>query len=108
MDSINKQQVEENHADLYDQEALQKLKELCEKKSCFFCTGLGTGQPFQTRPMSVQMVDEQGHLWFLSAADSHKNKEIMENPRVQLLFQGSAHSDFVMLAGYALVEKNRE
>ncbi|MBS1665163.1 MAG: pyridoxamine 5'-phosphate oxidase family protein [Bacteroidetes bacterium] len=107
MDSINKQQPEQNHADLYDQEALEKLRELCEKKTCFFCTEIGTGEPFKTRPMSVQKIDEQGHLWCLSASDSHKNQEIMEDPAVQLLFQGSAHSDFVMLSGYAQVSKDK-
>jgi len=107
MDSINKQQEEENYADLYDQEALKKLKELCEKKTCFFCTGIGGAFPFKARPMSVQQIDEQGRLWCLSAADSHKNSEIMNDPRVQLLFQGSAHSDFVMLSGYAVVNKDK-
>jgi general stress protein 26 len=107
MDSINQQQAEQNHADLYDQEALKKLKAHCEKKTCFFCTGIGIGQPFETRPMSVQKVDDRGRLWFLSANDSHKNGQIRENAFVQLLFQGSAHSDFVMLTGYALISQDK-
>jgi general stress protein 26 len=107
MDSINQQQAEQNHADLLDQDALEKIRELCDKKSCFFCTDWGTGGPFQTRPMSVQKIDEQGHLWFLSASDSHKNEEISEDPAVQLLFQGSAHSDFAVLSGHATITTDK-
>src|SRR5579871_5658944 len=108
MDSINKQQQEQNHSDLAGQEAIAKLKELCEKKTCFFCTGVGMGQPFVTRPMSVQQVDEQGKLWFLSAVDSHKNLQIGEDSSVQLLFQGSAHSDFIALTGSASISKDKQ
>lgn len=108
MDSINKQQPEQNHADLFDEKAIKKLKDLCDKKTCFFCTGIGMGQPFKTRPMSVQQIDEEGRLWFLSASDSHKNSEIRQNAAVQLLFQGSAHSDFVMVSGYALISRDKD
>jgi len=39
MDSINKQQPEENHENLQGKAALQKIRELTEKnKTCFFCT----------------------------------------------------------------------
>src|SRR6201992_759991 len=107
MDSINQQQPEQNHQDLYDQDAIQKVKTLCEKKSCCFCTGSTTGKPFITRPMSVQKVDEKGNLWFLSASDSHKNQEIMADPAVRLLFQGSSHSDFASLSGYASVIQDK-
>lgn len=59
--------------------------------------------------MSVQEVDDEGNLWFLSASDSHKNQEIMVNPTVNLYFQGSAHSDFLHLRGRAVIlyDKNR-
>jgi general stress protein 26 len=108
MDSINKQQPEENHKDLQDTEAIKKLKELCDKKSCFFCTNITTGQAFATRPMSVQKTDDDGSLWFLSANDSHKNAEITANPAVQLLFQGSSYSDFVTLYGHAAITEDKE
>lgn len=107
MDSINKQQPEENHADLFDQEAIKKIKDGCEKKTCFFCTEKGTSPWLETRPMSVLQVDEQGNLWFLSAIDSHKNFEIPENPAVQLFFQGSAHSDFITLNGRATISTDK-
>ena len=108
MDSINQQQQEENHSDLSGESAIQKLKSMCERKSCLFCTGIAKGEPFETRPMSVQQVDERGNLWFLSAEDSHKNEEIAYNPLVQLLFQGSAHSDFAAIKGRAAISKDKQ
>src|SRR5688572_17888292 len=100
MDSINRNQPEENRADLHSSEAVSKIRELVGKaKSCFFCTSAATGDSGGSRPMSVQQVDDEGSLWFLSASDSHKNAEIAIDPAVRLFFQGSAHSDFLQLNG---------
>ena len=108
MDSINQQQAEDNYQDLQGQEAQKKIRELYEKAStCFFCTNIKTGKPFSTRPMSVQKMDEEGHFWFLSASDSHKNQEIQLNNNVQLLFQGSAHSDFLSIYGTATISTDK-
>src|SRR6478735_12032160 len=109
MDSINKQQPEDNHKDLFGEEATQKIKQLVDKSgSCFFCTNIKEGQPFSTRPMSVQKLDEEGNLWFLSAIDSNKNDELTSDSNVQLLFQGSSYSDFLSLYGYATISKDKE
>ncbi len=108
MDSINKQQAEENHKDLSQAEAALKIKELAEKAQvCFFCTRIITGKTVQVRPMSVQKIDDQGNCWFLSASDSHKNLELMEDPAMQLLFQGSSHSDFLSLYGKAEISTDK-
>ncbi|MBC3788605.1 pyridoxamine 5'-phosphate oxidase family protein [Spirosoma utsteinense] len=109
MDSINQQQPEENHKDLAGTEAGKKIKELVDKSNtCYFCTQITTGQPLKTRPMSVQKVDEAGNLWFLSADDSHKNAEILVDNKVQLLFQGSAYSEFLSIYGVATITKDKE
>jgi general stress protein 26 len=108
MTSINQQQPEDNRADLRGDEALAKMRELVDQgATCFFCTAITSGQPVPTRPMSVQQVDDQGRLWFLSASDSHQNREIVHDPAVQLLFQGSSHSDFLTLYGRATVSTDR-
>lgn len=109
MDSINRQQTEENHKDLQGIEAGKKIKELADKNStCFFCTGIATGKPLTVRPMSVQKMDEEGNLWFLSANDSHKNQDIQTDSKVQLLFQGSGHSDFLSIYGNATISTDKE
>jgi general stress protein 26 len=109
MDSINQQQPEHNREDLSGPEAVRKLKQLVEQAStCFFCTNIQHGQPIPARPMAVQEVDDQGCLWFLSAKDSYKNRELATDPEVQLLFQGSAHSDFLSIHGRALVSADKK
>jgi general stress protein 26 len=109
MDSINKEQPEDNFKNLIGQEGIEKIKELAKSAgSCFFCTRITTGQAFDTRPMSPQKVDDSGNFWFLSANDSHKNAELQQDPSVQLLFQGSAHSDFLTLYGNAEISTDKQ
>ena len=108
MDSINQQQPEKNHQDLLATEAIAKMKELAEKtNTCFFNTRLRSGEVPVTRPMAVRHIDEQGSFWFLSANDSHKNQQIQQDSTVQLLFQGSAHSDFLSVVGTATISTDR-
>jgi general stress protein 26 len=108
MDSINAQQIEQNTRNLEGAEANAKIKELAgNAQTCFFCTGIKTGQPFATRPMSAQQVDDDGTLWFLSANDSDKNAEIKNDPSVQLLFQGSAHAGFLTVYGHAEISEDK-
>lgn len=109
MDSINQQQPEDNHKDLYDQEAVQKIQELVKKSDvCFFCTNIQTGSPFSTRPMSIQEVDDQGNLWFLSANDSRKNRELEADPAVQINLQSSSYSGFFTLYGTATISEDKD
>lgn len=108
MDSINQQQPEQNKRDLQGQEAIKKIKELAEKaQTCFFCTHATDYTALTTTPMSIQKADDQGNLWFLSANDSHKNQAIQSDPRVQLLFQGSPHSDFLLVRGTATITTDK-
>jgi general stress protein 26 len=110
MDSINRQQPEKNSENLLAKEAREKIKDLIEKakKTCFFCTHIETGQAFSTRPMSVQKIDEDGTLWFLSPIDSHKNEHLLRDPNLQLLFKGSDYSDFLSLYGTAQVSRDEQ
>src|ERR1700712_4718370 len=109
MDSINEQQPEDNFKNLNGPEAITKIKEMVDQaKSCFFCSNIKTGLPLSTRPMSVQKIDDEGNFWFLSANDSHKNDELIHDPFVHLLFQGSAHSDFLNIYGIGTVSEDKE
>ncbi|GAA4313574.1 pyridoxamine 5'-phosphate oxidase family protein [Nibribacter koreensis] len=108
MDSINQNQPEKNHQDLHGAEAAKKMKDLAENaESCFFCTNIKASQPITTRPMAVLKADEAGNFWFLTSDDSHKIEELQQDPFVQLMFQGSAHSDFLTVYGNTEVSKDK-
>lgn len=108
MDSINKNQPEQNRDDLRGREAIEQIKAIVDKaESCFFCTSVPSHESEGARPMNVRQVDDDGNLWFLSASDSHKNREVALNPAVTLYFQGSPHSDFLVLNGRAEVSTNK-
>ncbi|MEO7317548.1 MAG: pyridoxamine 5'-phosphate oxidase family protein [Chthoniobacteraceae bacterium] len=109
MDSINRNQPEDNRADLSGHYAIKQIKTIVEKaQTCFFCTAVSTGDSSGARPMSVQQVDDAGNLWFLSADDSYKNAEIALDPSVKLYLQGSPHSDFLHLNGHATISRDKE
>jgi general stress protein 26 len=108
MDSINRNQPEENRRDLSGLDARKRIRETAEEaKTCFFCTGGSTGPSRGTRPMSVLQADEAGHLWFLSATDSHTNAELAVDPAVKLYFQRSTHAGFMELDGTAIVSQDQ-
>lgn len=109
MDSINREQKEDNFKDLIGPEGIEKIRELSKKAgSCFFCTRIRAGEAFRTRPMAAEHIDDAGNFWFLSAKDSHKNRDLQEDPAAQLLFQGSAYSDFLTLYGRVEISTDRE
>jgi len=97
----------DNIKNLTEEEGRKKLKELGESIDvCMFCTDLGHA-PFQTRPMSTQQVDEQGNFWFLSDAKSHKNFEIKEDDKVQLLYAKIEDNHYLNVYGKAYVYRDR-
>jgi general stress protein 26 len=108
MDSINRNQPEENQEDLRAAAAIDKIKEIAGKaQNCFFCTSTATGPSQGARPMNVRRVDDRGTLWFLSASDSHKNAELARDPSVTLYFHGATHSDFLCVRGRASISTDR-
>lgn len=108
MNSINAQQPEDNHENLVGAEAVDKIRELAKAAhTCFFCTAIQTGRQIATRPMSIQDVDASGRLRFLSASDSHMNAQIAADSRVQLMMQGSAHSDLMTIYGEARISRDK-
>jgi general stress protein 26 len=108
MGSINRNQPEENHRDLQGPDAVRKIREIVNRaQNCFFCTAPLGGRSSGARPMNVRQVDDAGHLWFLSAADSQQNQEVVRDPVVHLYFQGSPHSDFLSLEGRATIWSDR-
>lgn len=93
---------------LSEKEGLDKLKSLAEEiRICMFCTRVGD-LPFASRPMSTSQVDEQGRIWFLSAASSDKNLEIRNDEQVQLIYAQPDSSHFLTVTGKATQTRDRK
>lgn len=94
--------------DLKREEAVSKIQKLAKDINiCMFCTDLDQ-QPFSTRPMAVREVDDEGNVWFISSASSHKNAEIKEDENVQLVFSNPSSSQFLSLYGKATIYRDQE
>ncbi|WP_462252515.1 pyridoxamine 5'-phosphate oxidase family protein [Ferruginibacter sp.] len=95
---------------LMNEEAVNKLKELAmDIDIALFCTNLKTDDGSTCRPMSTQGVDDDGTLWFFSAKDSDKNREIKENNHVQLFYSHPGKMSYMVVNGTAeiLFDKNK-
>ena len=88
--------------------AIEKIKELAEEKMCLLCTVLKDGT-IVTRPMSTAQVDDQGFIWFFSAKDSQKNKQISTNSTVYLMYMEAGKQHYLTLRSKAMIvfDKNK-
>lgn len=97
---------EDNHIkNLAGTEAVKKLQDLAEG-ICMFTTFTET-RPAPSRPMALQGVEDDGSLYFFSAASSDKNKEIATDPAVQLFFCKEGSSEYLSIYGKATVSRDR-
>lgn len=88
-------------------EAIEKLKELAEDaRICMFVTYMGT-EPLPNRPMALQEVDDDGSLYFFSAASSGKNFQIANDSSVQLFFANNSSSEYLSVYGKASISQDR-
>ena len=63
--------------------------------------------PFDVRPMGAQGVDDSGTIWFLSAADSDKNRDIERDARVTLVVQDNSHYQYAEVSGNATIHRDK-
>ena len=112
LSSFQKKIIMENNAskikNLSHEEAIDKFKELVKHESICLLTTCLTRVPLTTRPMSVQKVCDQGNFWFLSPSDSDKNREIADDPRVQLFISNPSNYEFLSLYGKATISRDQQ
>ena len=95
------------HKDLSGQEAIETIKKLTEKAGvCFFVTNIG--KDAHSIPMSLQEVDEDGTLWFISSSESTHNQNLEKHATTQLYFLNNSSYEYVFIQGQAKVSKDRE
>ncbi|MEP7278625.1 MAG: pyridoxamine 5'-phosphate oxidase family protein [Bacteroidota bacterium] len=99
-----------NHPLNLEQEAaIKKLKEMADEiDMCLFCTSLKTGDGATCRPMSTQMVDDNGDIWFMSGKDSDKNRDIQHDNQVQLFYAHPGKSSYMVVNGTASISEDRQ
>lgn len=96
-----------NIKNLYNEDAIKKIKDFVNDiKVCMFCTSV-TDMPFRTRPMSTLEVDEEGNLWFFSAKSSDKNDEIKNDDTVQLIYSKNSDVHFLTITGKATIVEDQ-
>jgi general stress protein 26 len=109
MNSLHRNQPEDTREDLAGAKAVERVRAIVKTaETCFFQTAVAVEGSMGARPMNVREVDDSGALWFLSASDSHINQEIARDPAVTLTFQGSPHSDFLVLKGQAELSTDKD
>lgn len=92
-----------NTQDLAGREAIEKMQALVKAQmTCLFATRLGQ-VPLHVRPMSTQVVDDDGSFWFFSSRHSEKNKAIAEGSEVQLFYSNPSSAEFLIVYGSCAV-----
>lgn len=101
-------QAQSPQQDLQGTAAIEKIKNLAEAaRICFFTTKSPDGET-HSRPMALQEVDEDGVLWFLSAIDSQKEREIQSDDYVELYFLNNSAYEYIFVKGHAQVSQDKE
>jgi len=97
-----------SETNLFNQEAIDKLKELAEKSSvCMMSTSLDQ-RPIPTRPMHLQEVDKEGRLWFMSNKESDKNMDLLKDAALQLVFINQSSSEYLSIYGKAEIYTDQD
>lgn len=88
-------------------DAIAMLREvITEARTCMLVTQ-HSGFPLDARPMSAQAVDEAGTVWFLSAADSDKNRDVALDDRVTLIVQNNSKYEYAQVSGHASIHRDK-
>lgn len=92
--------------DLAGKEAIEKIKSIAESAgTCFFSTNLKVET--NTRPMALQEVDDDGNLWFLSDVTSQKNRDIENDPIVELYFMNNSKYEYIFFKAKATISRDK-
>jgi len=94
------------HENLSGSAAIEKIKTITESaKTCFFSTRVNADT--KSRPMTLQEVDTEGNLWFLSDVNSDKNHEITSDSDVELYFMNNSKYEYMFIKGKATQSQDK-
>jgi len=88
-------------------EALAKIKSLGEKlMTCHMMTGLDQ-RPISTRPMTIQKIDDQSRIIFISNKGSDKNQDVERSNEMQLTIADAKDNEFLCIYGTAEIYRDQ-
>lgn len=88
-------------------DAVKKIREIAKDANiCMFVTDLST-LPLTGRPMATQEVDDEGSIWFMSAKNSEKNRDIEKDKKVQLFYSHTGNYEYLSIYGTAEIVNDR-
>lgn len=84
-----------------DHQGLQKMRGLIDVPNVVMMATRLDKVPFSICPMTLQEIDEQGDLWFITAKDSGHFKDIEYDNRVQLIYTDEQKQKYISIFGNA-------
>jgi general stress protein 26 len=85
-----------------ENKGVEKLVEMVKDiRSCMLITNPTKAGALSGRPMGVNMVDEDGTMWFFTKRSSNKADEIKEDSDVSIAIVDDSESKYLMINGYA-------
>ncbi len=90
------------------EQSIEKLNELIKNIKTAMLTTIGQDGMLRSRPMLTQEKPFDGDLWFFTAKDSEKVKEIKSHPKACVTYALPEDRLFVAASGTAEVLEDRE
>lgn len=88
-------------------EGMKKIGGLIEDIRFAMLTTAAKDGSFDSRPMATQKKEFDGTLWFLTAQDSSKVSEIVDDSHVSLMYADPSNAKYVAVKGRGFVSKDR-
>lgn len=88
------------------EESIEKIRELTHGIDFCMLTTIDGGQ-LRSRPMSTQVFEFDGDLWFFTSDDTHKVGEIDKDNRVCAAYSNPDDNVYLSVSGRAEVVKDR-
>jgi len=87
---------------------IEKLIEMVkESKVCMLITREKNDENLSGRPMTISKIDDEGNLWFFTAASSYKIDELEENKKVSISITNESNNNYLMINGKGNLVKDK-
>src|SRR5687767_6816184 len=91
-----------------DPKAFQKLQELVREIEVAMITTVSPDGALHSRPMATAAFDDQGTIWFFTADDSGKARDLDEEHAVNVSYADPRKHRFVSVTGSASIVHDRD